>query len=220
MIDRGVEYAAEIEEIEFTLRQALRTRTYWLIMVIGAIPDLVYPVMGIHLIPFLTDRGIDPVQAAGMMAIMLSASMPARFVGGLIADRVRRDHLRFLLGAVPLLQAIGITVFLLNQTTAMIYVWFILWGVGFGAGLTIGSLMMTRYFGRKAYGSIEGSSALFMLPIGVVGPIYVGWTYDTSGSYMTAFILLAALLAVSAVLFPLVKPPKPPAQVTDVRRIV
>ena len=220
MIDRGVEYAAEVEEVEFTLRQALRTRAYWLILIIGAIPDLAYPVMGIHLIPFLTDRGIDPVRAAGMMAIMLSASIPARFVGGLVADRVRRDHLRFLLGATPLLQAIGITVFLLNQTTAMIYVWFVLWGIGFGASLTIGSLLMTRYFGRKAYGSIEGSAAIFMLPIGVVGPIYIGWLYDTSGSYMTAFILLAVLLAVSAVLFPLVKPPKPPAQVTDIRRIV
>ena len=61
---------------------------------------------------------------------------------------------------------------------------------------------------------------MFMTPIGVIAPIYTGWIYDTTGSYMTAFIMLASLLAFAAVLFPLVKPPKHPAQITDVRTIV
>jgi len=220
MIDRGVEYAAEIEEVEFTLRQALKTRTYWLILVVGAIPDLVYPVMGIHLIPFLTDRGIDPLVAAGMMAVMVTASIPARFIGGLIVDRVRRDHLRYLLGAIPLVQVLGLTIFLLNQTTIIIYVWFILWGIGFGANLAIGTTVTVRYFGRKALGSIEGSYGLFMLPMGVIAPLYVGWLYDTTGSYTIAFIVLAISMTVTGALFPFIKPPKPPAKVTDIRKIM
>ena len=220
MIQRGVEYAADVEEVEFTLRQALKTRTYWLLLAIGILPDLVYPVMGIHIIPFLTDRGIDPLIAAGMMAVMVTAGIPARFVGGLVADRVRRDHLRYLLGAIPLLQALGLTVFLLNQRTAMIYVWFVLWGLGFGANLTVGTTAMVRYFGRKAYGSIEGSYGLLFLPIGVIAPIYIGWLYDTSGSYTTAFILLAISLTVTGILFPFIKPPKPPAEITDIRQLV
>ena len=220
MIDRGIEYAAQVEEVEFTLRQALKTRTYWLLFLIGILPDLVYPVMGIHIIPFLTDRGIDPLLAAGMMAIMVTAGIPARFVGGFIADRVRRDHLRYLLGAIPLVQALGLAIFLLNQTTAMIYVWFILWGTGFGANLTIGTAVMVRYFGRKAYGSIDGSYGILYLPVGVIAPIYIGWLYDTSGSYMLAFTLLAISLTVTGVLFPFIKPPKPPAKITDVRQVI
>jgi len=220
MIDRGVEYAAEVEEVEFTARQALRTPAYWLLIVVQAIHGLVAPVMSIHCIPFLTDRGIDPLAAAGMMAIMLSASIPARFVGGLIADRVKIGHLRFIMGGVYFLQAVGITVFLLNQTTAMIYVWFILYGIGQGASITINNLMRARYFGRKALGSIRGTSMMFMTPVGVIAPIYAGWIYDTTGSYMSAFTLFAGLLAVSAALFPFIRPPKPPAQITDVRQIV
>ena len=220
MIDQGIKYAAEIEEVEFTLRQALKTRTYWLILAVGAIPDLVYPVMGIHLIPFLTDRGIDPLVAAGMMAVMVTASIPARFIGGLIVDRVRRDHLRYLLGAIPLVQVLGLTIFLLNQTTIIIYVWFILWGIGFGANLAIGTTVTVRYFGRKALGSIEGSYGLFMLPMGVIAPLYVGWLYDTTGSYTIAFIVLAISMTVTGALFPFIKPPKPPAKVTDIRKIM
>ena len=220
MIDRGIEYAAEFDEIEFTARQAMRTPSYWLLIVVQAIHGLVAPVMSIHCIPFLTDRGIDPLVAAGMMAIMLTASIPARFFGGFIADRISTGNLRYLMGVVYLLQAIGITVFLLNQTVAMIYVWFILYGIGQGASLTVNNLMRARYFGRKALGSIRGSSMMFMTPVGVVAPIYAGWVYDTTGNYMSAFILFAALLALSAAIFPFIKPPKPPDEVTDVRQIL
>ena len=220
MIQRGAEYAAEVEEVEFTLRQALKTRTYWLMLLIGVLPDLMYPVMGIHIIPFLTDRGIDPLTAAGMLAIMVTAGIPARFASGFIVDRVQRDHLRYLLGAIPLVQALGLTIFLLNQTTAMVYVWFILWGTGFGANLTIGTTVTVRYFGRKALGSIDGSYGLFFLPIGVIAPIYIGWLYDTSGSYILAFTLLAISLTVTGFLFPFIKPPKPPTEITDVRQVI
>ena len=220
MIDKGVEYAAEVQEVEFTLRQAMRTPTYWLIVAAHASLGLVMGAINVHLIPFLTDIGIDPLAAAGMMAIMILASLPARFVGGFLADRMRKSHLRFLLGGAYLLQAIGIAIFLLNQTIAMIYVWFIVYGIGMGAGFTVFVAMVARYFGRKAFGSIQGSKMLFMAPFGVIAPIYAGWVYDTTGSYITAFTLFVALLTFASVLMSLTPPPKPPAQITDVTKIV
>ena len=200
LIDRGVEYAAEVEEVEFTLRQAMRTPTYWLLMIANACHSLAMPAINIHGVPFLTDIGVDAIKAAGMLAMMVLASVPARLVVGLLADRVGKNRLRFLMGGAYLLQAIGITLFLLNQTMTMIYVWFILYGVGMGAGFGLMAPMRTRYFGRKAFGSIAGSSRLFMAPVGIAAPIYLGWVYDTTGSYINAFTLITALLAFGAVL--------------------
>jgi nitrate/nitrite transporter NarK len=80
--------------------------------------------------------------------------------------------------------------------------------------------MRARYFGRKAFGSIGGTSSMFVTPVGVIAPIYAGWVYDTTGSYMTAFTLFAVLLVVSASILPFIRPPKPPAQLTDVRQIL
>ena len=110
-------------------------------------------------------------------------------------------------------------IFLLNQTLATIYIWFILYGIGMGLGNTVNLLMRARYFGRKAFGSIAGVSRMIMTPIGIVAPIYVGWVYDTSGSYIPAFTLFAALLTLFTVLLSFARPPKPPARVTDIRRI-
>jgi len=221
MIERGIDYAAEVEETEFTLRQAMKTPAYWLLIATHSIHGLASSAINIHCVPFLTDFGIDPLRAAGTMAIMVAASIPFRPISGLLADRVKRSQLRFLLGASYLLQGVGITVFLLNQTMAMIYVWFTLHGIGMGAGWTLGSPVRARYFGRKAFGSIGGFSTLFLAPVGVAAPIYLGWIYDTTGNYLTGFTVIAILLILAGIIASVfVMPPKPPAQVSDIRSIV
>ncbi len=220
MISRGVAYAGEVEEVEFTLRQTLKAPAFWVIMVGNNIHAFFMPVMNIHCIPFLTDMGIDPMVAAGMMSVYITASLPARFFGGLIADRMKKGNLPFVLGGAYLLQAIGVTVFLLNQNIAMIYVWFILYGIGMGIGNVIPTLMRARYFGRKAFGSAMGVSSLISAPFGVLAPVYVGWVYDTTGSYMTTFIWFAVTLAFGAVIILFARPPKPPAQVTDIHKFL
>jgi MFS family permease len=223
MLERGVQYAAEVKEVEFTLRQAMKTRTYWLILVTQAIPSLVGPVMTIHCIPFLTDKtgmGLDPVKAAGIMAMMIFFSLPTRYIGGWIADRISIRQVRFIQTASYGIQTISVFLFLWHQTIAMVYVWFILFGLAQGLMYAVGPFMSSRFFGRKAIGSIQGISSMIMTPIGVVAPFYAGWIYDTTGSYITAFNQFAILLGVAAVFTLFLVPPKPPEKITDVRSIV
>ena len=215
-IDQGVKYAAEFEEVEFSFRQILRTPAYWLLLVIQAVRSLATPAINIHGIPFLTDIGIDPLVAAGMLSTMIAASIPIRFVGGFLIDRVKKDHLRFLVGGAYLLQAIGFFAIMINQTTLMIYIWLVVYGIGLGAILMLDSILRARYFGRKAFGSNSGLSTMLTMPAAIVAPVYLGWVYDTTGSYLSAFKWVTGLLAFSAVLMFLIRPPKPPAQVTDV----
>ncbi len=220
MIDRGVAYAASAEEREFTIRQAIRTPTYWLLLAAQAAHNLVAPSINMHSIPFLTDMGIDPLKAAGIMVILVASSIPARFVGGLITDRIGTNRLRFLMAVAYLLEGAGIAIFLLNPSMATIYIWFVVYGIGYGTGLTVSSVIRARYFGRKAFGSIYGTSMMLLAPAGVLAPIYAGWVYDTNGTYLPAFTLFAILLAVAVIILPFARPPKPPAQVTDIRKIV
>ena len=76
MIDKGVEYATSLGETEFTLRQAMRTPGFWILAVGFAAGSTMYVAINIHLIPFLTDMGIDPVVAGGMMAMMVFFNIP------------------------------------------------------------------------------------------------------------------------------------------------
>jgi len=225
MLERGAQYATEVQEVEFTVRQAIKTRAFWLLFLSQSIPGLVAPVMSLHCIPFLTDplpngMGMELIKASSIMAMMLFFSLPTRFIGGWVADRISINHTRYIMTISLFLQGSSVLLFLLHRTVTMVYVWFILSGLGSGLGFAVSPFMRARFFGRKAFGSIQGISALFMTPIGVLAPIYAGWIYDTSGSYIFAFQLLAALTGVSVVLSLFLLPPKPPEKITGVRSIV
>ena len=225
MLEKGVQYATEVQEVEFTVRQAVKTRAFWLLFLAQSVPGLVAPVMSLHCIPFLTDplpsgMGMELIKASSIMAMMLLFSLPTRFIGGWIADRISIKHTRYIMTVSLFLQGFSVLLFLLHRTVFMVYVWFILFGLGQGLGFSAGPFMRARFFGRKAFGSIQGISALFMTPVGVLAPVYAGWIYDTSGSYIFAFQLLVALTGVSLLLSLFLLPPKPPEKITDVRSFV
>jgi len=220
MIDRGVEYAANLGETEFTVRQALKTSSYWILALGFCAGTTSYVAIQIHVIPFLTDIGIDPIAAGGMMAVMAFFAIPSRFLAGFLADHIRTDHLRFLLAGTYLFQVIGIIVILSSQATAMIYVFLILFSFGSGANIVVRILIEGRFFGRKAFATIHGVTNLLHAPVGLITPVFAGWIYDTTGSYTIAFISFAALTMVGVFIMFFLRPPKPPAEVTDIHEFI
>lgn len=220
LLDKGREYAAGFEETEFTLREAMRTPAYWLLTVAWVFAMTVFGAINIHIIPFLTDMGIDETVAGNMMAMMIFFTVPARFVGGVLSDRIRKDRLQYLIAGAFICQTIGIVAFLLNQSIVMLYVLLILFGFGSGAPTPLRLTMGGRYFGRKAFASIQGTSFAFAAPVSFLAPVYAGWVYDTTGSYIQAFKLFAVLAAVAGFLMCLVRPPRPPVQATEVHKFL
>ncbi len=88
---------AGFEERERTLGQAMKTLAYWMLIMADASGMMVHAGFGLHCIPFITDLGIDPTIAGIMMAMMIVFTIPSSLLSGLIADRTRKEHLRFLL---------------------------------------------------------------------------------------------------------------------------
>lgn len=220
MMERGAKYAAEAQEVEFTLRQAIKTPSYWMIVLAQATFGSTHRALSLHIMPFLTDMNIEATSAAAMVTLTGLFSLALRFVGGVVADRIRISYLRFFFGGSYLLKAAALAVIVMNQSTPAIYVFLTLNYISFGISMTLGSFIWGRYFGRKAFGSIRGFSMVFMMPMAFLVPIYTGWVYDTSGSYLTAFITLAIIAATAGVFMFFAPPPKPPAQVTDFNKFL
>ncbi|MFC1953689.1 MFS transporter [Chloroflexota bacterium] len=220
MIEKGTQYAADFQETEFTLRQAMKTLAFWLLLVAMVGQGVATGGFGLHCIPFLTDQGISPTMAGALMGMMIFFTIPARTLAGLIADRLKKTQLQLLWAAGCLLRALGIGFFLFSQTTVMIYVFLILYGIGTGVVAPLDIIVRGRYFGRKAYGSIAGSSSMFTAPFGVAAPIFTGWVYDTTGNYITALIVFALLFVLTAILLFFIRSPKPPANITGIDKFM
>lgn len=211
MINKGLDYAAGFQETDFAFKQALKTSTYWLLLIPYAIHMMVMAGFSIHVVPFLTDMGIAPSIAGSMMGIMVFFTIPSRFLAGLLTDRVGKRHLKFLLMGAYLSQIIGIGLFLFYQSLPAIYALLILYGFGSGAQTPLVILMRARYFGRKAYGSIHGISLLIIAPLSLFAPIYAGWIYDSTGSYIIAFTTFAVALILATFSAFLLTPPRLPS---------
>jgi nitrate/nitrite transporter NarK len=211
MGERAADYDYELQETEFTFKEAVKTRAYWLLVTGFGIQMLIMGGINIHIIPFLTDIGIDRAQASGLMAMMVFFTIPSRFFGGVVTDLVGKKRQNFLLAAGFLIQATGLTIFLLNQGTVSVYVFLVLYGLSSGASTPLFILTLGRYFGRIAFGSIFGSSMAIWAPVSLFAPVLSGWIFDTTGSYIVAFVLFAAFAAIASLIMGIVKPVKPPA---------
>jgi cyanate permease len=164
----------------------------------------------VHIFPFLTDIGIEETVAGGMMGMMIFFTVPARFFGGLIADRISKGRIQYLLLVALLLQVIGIGTFLVFQNLSAVYVLLICHGLSSGAVTPLVILIVGRYFGRRYFGSILGMMITFLAPMGLLSPVYYGWVFDTTGSYNIAFTTALVFAAVATFMMFFVRAPRPP----------
>jgi cyanate permease len=208
MVNQGIAYASGFEENEFTFRQALATSSFWLVALSYAIATVVFGGFTIHIIPFLTDAGISAATASGMMSLMVFFTMPARLFGGIVADRTKKEYLKFILAGSFALQSLGIGSFLLFRNLSSIYGLLMIHGFTSGIITPVVIIILGRYFGRKAFGTIFGTCMLFNAPVGLFAPVYTGWTYDRTGTYTPALILFAVLAAVSSTIICCLRAPE------------
>ncbi|UCH01494.1 MAG: MFS transporter [Candidatus Bathyarchaeota archaeon] len=221
LIKAGQEYTArEMGEVEFTVRQALKTRVFWL-SVFGFWSDrIASPLFTMHLIPHLTDIGIDRVAATTVLGFMVLVSAPARLLGGILADRISLNRLKYIRILNNALVWLGLLCLMSARDLWMVYAYAIFRGFGLGINAGAGTQIVGRYWGRKGYATITGIRAMLGIPVGVFAPIYVGWLYDNTGSYMTAFEQALILYVASIIIWYFYNPPKRVAAVSDVKKFL
>jgi cyanate permease len=207
--------ADRYELTEFTFRQTVRTSSYWLYIVIIAISNFCTPMMNVHFVPFLTDGGIEPIQAASMLGLIFTLNIPARLIGGFVADRVKTGQLRYIIALGVFLQACGVATYLVCRNIQGIYAWIILYGFGLGVAQSSLFPLIVRYFGRKAFGSITGLTAMLQMPVGLLSPIFIGWTYDNYGSYTHIIVIMAVVLTAGGIIAFFIRRPKLPELTSD-----
>ncbi len=194
-------------EIDFSLKEALKTSSYWMLCLAFGAQTVAVGAFNIHFIPFLTDMGIERTVAGSMMGLMIFFSIPSRFFGGILSDRVSKANLKYLLAGVFLVMTLGIMVFLFSGDLFSVYILLICFGFSSGASTPLLLVMTGRYFGRKAFGSIMGSSLAVRAPLSLMAPVFTGWVFDTTGSYRNAFLVFAFLSVGATIILCLIRPP-------------
>jgi MFS family permease len=222
MMKLGQEYTAkQTGEVEFTMRQAIRTRSFWAFRIARVFQSLVGPVVSVHLIPHLIDMGIAPLTAAFAGSLYSLVRVPFSFIGGFITDRIPTNRLKYLWVVALTFRCLGIFVLIYAKSLPLIFLFNVFYGIGHGLATGISGPIRARYFGRKGYATVSGIAALFTLPSDLFAPIYVGWLYDTTGSYTQAYQQAVMLLLGGIATMFFANPPKDkPEVVSDVSKFI
>ena len=200
-----IEVAAHPGEVDFTWREALRTTSFWLLLLAAGARSIGMSSVVLHQVVYLTDMGISEVAAAAILGLMVAMSIPGRIVFGWLGDRFDK---RYVLMATYVLQAIGVFILANVETIEQVYIFLVVYGFGYGGAIPVYIAMRGEYFGRKAFATIQGIMQMFLMIPTVVGPIFAGYVYDVTGSYYNAFMLFMLMYLIGAGVIPFVRRPK------------
>jgi MFS family permease len=186
---------------DFTLAEARRTSAFWCMALSFGLLSAVLHGCITHFAPLLTDKGLSPQQAALALVLLSAMGVLGRIIAGYLVDRFP-PHLvaagLFLGVVVGLLAAFGaddIRFALLFAAMA---------GLGFGAETDIMPYLIGHHFGLSSFGKIFGWVYGVFAFGGMAGPLLMGTTFDSTGSYHLALtILIPATVIGVALMLPL-----------------
>jgi MFS family permease len=194
-------------EHDFTLRQAMGTRSFWALGVGHAAALLVVSAVAVHLVPHLTESaGMTLPAAASVVASLTVATAIGQLAGGLLGDRL--DKRRLAMGAMV---AHGAALLALGwlPSVAGTALFVVLHGLAWGVRGPLMGAMRADYFGATHFGSIMGVSTLIFMVGQLMGPVIAGAMADALGDYRWGFTLLAGLAVIGSLAFRLATPPPP-----------
>jgi sugar phosphate permease len=188
--DEGKEAAAAAEEPNWTLREAARTPTLWLLAMATGSLFLLQSGTNIHQGAYFLDQGLG----VGISAASLSLNAVFTGVGsifwGWLVDRV---PVRFTYAGVALMMAVALVLFPMADTTAEALVVASIFGTAVGGILVVPVVAYANYFGRRSLSAIRGVTEPFVSLGQAIGALFSGIIYDVTGSYKDAFLILAIL---------------------------
>ncbi len=186
---------------DLTLAEAKRTAAFWCMALSFGLLSAVLHGCITHFAPLLTDKGLSPQQAALALMLLSAMGVLGRIIAGYLVDRFP-PHLvaagLFLGVVIGLFAAFGaedIRLALLFAATA---------GLGFGAETDIMPFLIGHHFGLVAFGKIFGWVYGVFAFGGMAGPLLMGTTFDSTGSYhLSLSILIPATIVGAGLMLPL-----------------
>ena len=186
---------ASVTPMDFTLRQALVSRPFWLLVGGFFFQGLTQSAVIVHAVPALTDAGIPLDIAAFSLGLVLAVSIVGRLFFGYLGDRVEK---RILFMVCYAMVSAGTLVLMVVRTMPMTFLFIALFGIGYGSTIPLDPAIRAEYFGRAAFAKIQGIMSPLIMVSSATGPVLTGYLFDVSGSYRTSF-LITALVAFGAV---------------------
>jgi MFS family permease len=181
-----------------TLRDALRSRQFWLLYAVAFLICIGFFVPMVHLAPYAHDRGFSDAQGVTLVSLLGLGSLIGRFAIGGIADRL--GHMRSLIALAAGLGAMFLLWWVAEERYWMLAVFAVLFGSLYGGYVALAPTLCMDMFGAK---NVTAIIATLYTAAGfgtLIGPTVAGAAFDAYGSYDAPILGCALLCFIGAAL--------------------
>ena len=197
------------EEYPWTVKEAFRTRTLWIMLLVQSFGSMGLMPVIFHQVAYIQDKDFSLATATAVAATVAFFAIVAKPIWGLVTERI---HVRWVVPMCVIPAGVSLFALIVAQDLTMLYVYAIFHGLTMGGWPTIANVAWASYFGRQHQGAIRG----FVTPIGNVmgaaSPVLGGYMWDRYGTYDLAFLVFGMAWIVAGLLMLMAAPPKPPAK--------
>jgi MFS family permease len=174
---------------DFTLKEAMRTRAYWIVTASMVLSAAVGTSFVFHTQPMMQELGLTKGTAAAVVGTLGVTALIMTIPFGHLVDTVRPRNLQALCGFL-LTCACGLYAgaHYIDSPKLVVHGAFLALGLSQGLLFLLASPIFARYFGREHHGAIRGSLTTFMVIGTSAGPfVFAAWR-TLSGDFTQVFI--------------------------------
>jgi MFS transporter, OFA family, oxalate/formate antiporter len=183
-----------------TIREALADRRLWLLVTAWMLLGFNQMMISIHLVSYVKDQGVTLERAALALTILGAGTIVGRILIGMAADRIGTKPTFWFCLTLQVVTLVAIIAGPALSVLDFLLFWFGLAAAGSDTTLVKGAV---ETFGVRAIGAVMGVLSLGWRCGAALGPTVAGFIYDVTGTYVLAFSLAAAGLALSSAFFTL-----------------
>jgi MFS family permease len=195
-------------QAEFSVREALRTRAFWLLAIGHGLALLVVTAVNVHAITHMKEGLGYPVSTAGWIIMLMTfGQLLGVLLGAGMGDRFDKRKVTAL---CMLAHALGLLCLTYATGMSGLIAFAAFHGMAWGLRGPFMLAIRADYFGRQAIGVIMGISAAIVAVGQIAGPMVAGVLADLTGNYRLGFTVLAVLSAMGSVSFMLATRPVRP----------
>jgi len=188
----------------FTLREALRTVTFWVLAVAIAIPSMLITGLIFHQISYFEGQGLDAQTAANIFPVLAVSMAIFMVIFGQLLDRFETNYV---VSAGILTMAVTMWLMRIADTQFLAGMYGVALGATSAATMTNTSYVWPRFFGRKHLSGIQGTAYTVCIIGAAIGPLPFGIAYDVLGGYHEAVLWLSLLPVVFGLAVFFTRPP-------------
>ncbi len=189
-------FVKKISEVNFNAKQALKLKSFWIVLLCSMVPSALGTGMTFHMISIMGENGLSPAVAASVLSLMALIRLPVILVSGQAADRL---PVKYLMSFSYVLLGLAMFILLRVDGVFLAMTYGVIRGTSMGIQAVTGGVVWPDYFGRKYLGSVRGVAMTGMVIGSAFGPLPFGFAYDIFGGYTEILIITLFIPIVSAI---------------------